>query len=209
MFAALHVSRGILTESPILTKKKTPCGEYKNSIEEVINNFPVVAWAQRFSAYGDTKSMEESISRTVNFLVKKGVCVLLLGEVPTFSTFDYKCPLWNNIGNNDNDKCFVPRRQIEFGGDGGLGFVNDFMKSLARDLPGVAYWSPVEYICPEGICSPYSRGGLRMYWDSSHLTYGGGRLIGREYASRYGVPSEVKDAMLSHCQGWRNISCTS
>ena len=126
-------------------------------------------------------SFDESLSRYVEETTAMGIPVMIIGEVPPHGAPFWRCatrPRWWS------DRACTPyytqdqsRRDIAHA---------EQLFARFADNPLVTVVSVVDILCEAGDahCSPYF-GGKMVYFDSNHLTYAGGRLMGRRLHDDY------------------------
>ncbi|HPG88605.1 MAG TPA: SGNH hydrolase domain-containing protein, partial [Hyphomicrobium sp.] len=118
---------------------------------------------------------DKVLKDTIETFTKRGIKVLLIGQIPTYGTLPVRC-----IGASVRDKvdaarCGMTRAAAETQ----LTRSNAALKRAAATLPGVAVSQPFDYMCQEMRCSPIADGTL-LYKNGGHVN-----RFGAEYLRRF------------------------
>jgi hypothetical protein len=135
-----------------------------------------------------------ALTDTVREMRRMGKTVLLLSEVPMFPGFR-ACPiLWDPSLRKQcsfvRSRRWMDHRKFALGG---------VLREIAVQLSALL-WDTTPHLCARGVCSVYYAATLRLYADFTHLTYGGGRIMGADIVRRDGaVPWPVARAFAVAC----------
>lgn len=128
---------------------------------------------------------------TFNELSRRNKTVLFLGQVPVFRNFPRSdsfggCPQIATAANRKEWRyagCFLQVPLISF-------TWRQTLMDLAKSAPNVHYFDMTSYICPSGMCSAYHRDFMRLYFEQSHLSFGGSWFLGKLVAKQ--VPEALR-----------------
>ena len=118
--------------------------------------------------------LQQSIEQTIDFFERRGIHVLLLGEVPPFRHDPIKCiaaAIRRGLG---AQSCRRPATEIQEH----IGAMNSVLSDLARRRKNVSFFSPLDAMCDQAWCSPIVD-DVYMYRDRGHLN-----RIGAEHLAR-------------------------
>ena len=172
-------------------------GEFLNDLRDnVVPKAKVVILAGLWTFY---QKRIDLLEKTLEKLKDKSL-VIVLGQVPLFMSFPMSqgekgCPrkaLAVLRKNQAFKHCFQSRKYRE----GDEVNVNRRIQKIVEKFSNARYFDSSPYVCPVGICSPYSQEGYRMYFERSHLSFGGSLYLGTTIAERCGLP-EVFDPLLA------------
>ena len=117
---------------------------------------------------------QQSVERTLDYFEQRGISVLILGEVPPFSSDPPKCIAAAIRNGRDSQNCRRPVREVQEL----IGDMNNLLARLAARRKNVWFYSPIEAMCDKAWCSSVVD-GVYMYRDRSHLD-----RVGAEYLAR-------------------------
>ncbi len=163
------------------------CSDFRARIGDAVVNYEVVMLGGIWSNYYTKGSFADDLRATLQSLRDQDIKVILLGQIPGFPYFDRNCQLRNTrFFTVDCEQNAL--QEIVWSEQ-----ANAFLKNLANEFDGVAYFQMGEAICAVD-CSPY-RGGRPLYYDRSHISVFGSRLVARE------VMVEVPEFLLELSSG--------
>ena len=119
--------------------------------------------------------LQESLERSIDLFEKKGVHVLLLGEIPPLKHEPTKCVAASIARGADLAACRRAAAEVKER----IGKMNDLLADLARRRKNVSFFSPLPWMCRGGWCSPVVD-GVYMYRDRGHLN-----RVGSEHLARW------------------------
>jgi len=181
--------------APILFSIKESSLEYKEedclySIEEiskVLNKYQTVIVAAGWSLYFEINpNFKFALEKSLKYLTNSGKKVLLVGQIPFFNNFDKDCKYkslkvgWLN--------CQVRNSQNDFEDNK----YNLTLREVAHDIDGVEYFDVNNFLCSNGVCSPYIKSSL-VYYDERHLSHSGSWLIGKLFVNTSNSPQTLKE----------------
>jgi hypothetical protein len=106
--------------------------------------------------------------------------ILMIGPVPTFYTMSLDCIVLSDRYGRSRDACVRPRAEVE----ADRGAVVTALKAAAEKFPNVRYIDPVDLICDDAICRPFS-GDKVLYLDQGHVTPQGADTIFDQFAEDF------------------------
>jgi hypothetical protein len=135
------------------------------------------AETNRFSGEpeGEIKPFVHFAQKMIDLLHKRGIRVMVIGQVPGFDTFSLACFANAARQKSEATSCLMPRSQV----DAALEPAQKAFQALARDVPGVTFTDMRELLCTETACSAF-KDGVLIYRDRSHLN-----AIGSAHLARY------------------------
>lgn len=118
---------------------------------------------------------DKALKETLEAFTKRGIKVLLIGQIPTYHTLPVRCIVASLDGASDAANCGMAR------GDAmaQLQRSNAALKRVAAELPGVSVSLPLEYMCQAAHCAPMAHGTL-LYKNGGHVN-----RFGAEYLRRF------------------------
>ena len=120
--------------------------------------------AARWSAYSsDPTKWEDALQRTAQTIRTLGFQVILVADVPSYPWNVPKC-----VGRLGEPACRITRESV----DAGRAATLEVLKRVARNVPGVSLWDPIDALCDKTNCSPI-RNGIVLYADGDHLSVAG------------------------------------
>lgn len=122
-----------------------------------------------------TLSFAEAAAETVALFRKRGIKVLIIGQVPFFDVFSLNCLVAAARNDTEEIDCAEPLGEV----DQTLDFSQTAFRSLAARDPGVTFLSMRDLLCGSTICSAF-KDEVLLYRDSEHLN-----AIGSAYLARY------------------------
>jgi hypothetical protein len=112
---------------------------------------------------------------TVEVFTKRGIKVLLIGQIPTYKTLPVRCITASVRENGDAAQCGMSR----VAADAQLMRSNGALKRAAATIPGVSVSLPSTYMCQEARCAPVANGTF-LYKNGTHVN-----RFGAEYLRRF------------------------
>lgn len=132
---------------------------------------------------GEDFSFERAAVETIEIFRKRGIEVLVLGQVPHLGTFSLHCLV--DAARNDSEEvdCATPRAEI----NSELDLSELVFRSAAESDKDVHFISMRDLLCTEAICSPF-KDEVLLYRDHTHLSG-----IGAAHLARYAVLPELEN----------------
>lgn len=167
----------------VVAKRALPCEESLDRVWADAKSFSTIILSSSWSMYQwrDDSFLSE-VERTALEFSRQGKLVILVGKVPEFVSYDRFCPQ-KRLSLPFLD-CRLPdehmRPEIER--------ANTSLRSIAGRLDQVEYFDLTDYLCRDGMCSPYDQSGESYYFDASHLSYQGSVSIGERIYREQGSP---------------------
>ncbi len=131
--------------------------------------------SSRTSDAADT--FDRVLNETVEVFTKRGINVLLIGQIPTYAALPVRCIVSAARNRTDASLCGKPRDQAL----AELRMSNAAIKRLAALNPNVTVSLPFDYMCQEQRCSPLLNGTL-LYKNGGHINRFGA-LVLRQYVA--------------------------
>ncbi len=144
------------------------CTRFQETVLDFVNRNPNLKIAVLSSAWGnyDTfesnrvlktdgqrqrRTFEDSARATVEIFRKRGIKVLIIGQVPHFETFSLGCLVTAARSNTQSADCTEPREAI----DRKLAASQKAFQDIASADPGVVFLDMVKLLCTEQRCSAF------------------------------------------------------
>lgn len=174
------------------------CARYQETILEFLDRNPGLKIAVLSSAWrgyrnaapnrvsqhasGERVSFERAAADTIAILRKRGIEVLVIGQVPHLETFSLNCLA--DAARNDSEEmdCATPKAKI----DTELDTSELAFRSIAAGDRDVTFISMRDLLCTGAICSPF-KDEVLIYRDHGHLN-----AVGAAYLSRYATLPELE-----------------
>ncbi len=119
---------------------------------------------------------EDRLHATIEFFVKRGIKVLLIGKVPDLGgELPLRCAVKARREGRGGEECGVPLTQIA----AEIGAVDTALGNVAAKFADVSLMFPASVLCDRERCSAM-KGGDLLYFDHNHLN-----VVGSEYLSRF------------------------
>lgn len=118
---------------------------------------------------------DHALKETIEAFTKRGIKVLLIGQIPTYATLPVRCIVAVARTTPDAAMCGMAR---SFAGVQ-LQRSNAALKRVAATLPGVSVSLPYDYMCQEQRCAPIAEGTM-LYKNGGHVN-----RFGAEYLRRF------------------------
>jgi hypothetical protein len=146
-------------------------------------DFDVVILGSYWPAYYDrVPEFPEHLGATLGYLLERDIRVVLLGLTPVIPGFDRYCEEKSlSFPLMDCSMSSVPLDADVIRG-------NSRLRDLADSLPGVDYFDPNEYLCPNQTCAVFGEDGLSWYFDPYHISIPASWRLGNEILGSEGVP---------------------
>ena len=166
---------------------RSGCTAFRELVQKAIDagTYRVAVLGGEWSSYDRQPGFTDALEATVRELAGRGVHVVLLGQVPSFESYQRQCaaralrlPIVDC-----NALATVP--------DLGETADNLSVAALAARVPGVSYLSVRDRICHDSLCQPFLD-GQALYFDTGHLSMDGSWRLGRLIAAS---PDEASWAM--------------
>ena len=162
------------------------CSRYRDEIRKETRRYPYVFLGAQWTSHSRVDGFERDLTATLEELGRFGATVVLLGQVPRFSSFNQNCELSR-----------IADPSVRCGVRGGtIPDINSRLESVASRYPHVHYMDVSQVICPKGVCSPYLA-NEPSYYDPGHLSMAGSWDIGWELVARGALPTlfgEIREA---------------
>ncbi|WP_439543654.1 acyltransferase family protein [Hyphomicrobium sp.] len=168
------------------------CTRYQETILDFVNrnpNLKVAVLSSSWSSYGtamtnhlltpngppERRVFAEFARSTVEIFRKRGIKVLIIGQIPHFETFSLNCFATAARSDTEDVDCTIPRAAV----DHNLAASQKAFQEIAQADPGVTFLDMVKLLCTEQRCSAF-KDDVLVYRDRGHLN-----AIGSAYLSRY------------------------
>jgi peptidoglycan/LPS O-acetylase OafA/YrhL len=197
--AALIGGTRVASQKKLASSDET-CTRYQETIIEFLDRNPGLKLAVLSSAWngyattkpnhlapasftGKTMSFSALAAETISIFRKRGIEVLVIGQIPFMDTFSMAC--YVNAARRDTEKvdCTEPRDEI----DSELDIPQKAFHDLAELDRDVTFLSIKDLLCDDKLCSPFKDNQL-LYRNNGHLN-----AIGAAYLSRYTTLPELEE----------------
>jgi hypothetical protein len=131
--------------------------------------------ANRVLADGKKPSFANFALRTIDLFRKRGIKVLVIGQIPHFETFSLRCLADAHRRDTEDRDCALPRTGLS----SELVSAQAILEAIDRDDAGVTFLSMLDLLCPTATCSAF-KDDVLLYRDRGHLN-----ALGAEYLARY------------------------
>ena len=159
------------------------CRESTPIAWEAVQRHAVVIISAAWNSYQErSPQFLDTFFSTVRSLTQQGKLVILLGKIPVIAGYDRLCAE-KALG---YPALSCPEARAPIGAD--VAAVNARLREFAQQTPGVRYFDPTPYLCPQGECSASGQDGVPLYFDPSHLTLQASWLLGERILRAEGVP---------------------
>lgn len=118
---------------------------------------------------------DKALRDTLEVFAKRGIKVVLIGQIPTYKTLPVRCIAASVRENGDAALCGMSRPDAE----AQLTRSNVALQRAAMSLPGVSVSLPSSYMCQGMRCAPIADGTL-LYKNGGHVN-----RFGAEYLRRF------------------------
>lgn len=151
------------------------CLDMLPQVFDNLDNYNVIILGGLWSTYmsrGDRFS--NKLTEAVKLFIDKGKIVIILGQAPSFSSYDRKCEQksiklpWLSCEN----RFTVPRELSET--------TNFKIRDIVNQFNDAYYFEPHQILCDHEVCRPYVDNKL-AYFDSNHFSMNGSILIGKKF----------------------------
>jgi peptidoglycan/LPS O-acetylase OafA/YrhL len=130
--------------------------------------------AARLSDWGHVAYFNQTLDRLLDVLTRRGIPVLLTGNVPNYPNVPAQCYGHEKMIGRDPARCLsMPLAQVQ----AQTGFTDALLRAAAARHPGVRVFLPVGALCERDLCHALS-GGHILYRDNNHLTPAGAAVVG-------------------------------
>jgi hypothetical protein len=129
--------------------------------------------------------------RTLDELRKTTKSIILIGKVPIINGFNRYCELRKlsfPIMNCELEPTHIQQPILE---------ANKFLAKVAERFDDVSYFDFNQQLCDLKGCRGTDEGGLPLYYDSTHLSLPGSRVIGEKLIREKGIPKEFQHLSLN------------
>ncbi|HWB47451.1 MAG TPA: acyltransferase family protein [Hyphomicrobiaceae bacterium] len=134
--------------------------------------------------------MRQSLEKTLDYFMAKGVRVLLLGEVPLLSNDPMRCLARSIKTHRGFDDCGRPLSEVRARVDR----INALLAQLAQQRTNVTYYSPLAAMCHGARCEAVVD-GVYMYRDRDHLNRFGSEALARSMRLPLGQRGAASEAV--------------
>jgi peptidoglycan/LPS O-acetylase OafA/YrhL len=173
--------------------RKEACTRYHETVLDFLNRNPNLKIAVLSSSWSDYSSVEPNnrvlnanglpdgrtfadfAQLTIDIFRKRGIKVLVIGQVPPFETFSLNCLASAARNDSENIDCTLPRDGI----NQKLALSQSVLRDIARADAGVTFLDMVKLLCDAQRCSAF-KDDVLMYRDRWHLN-----AIGAAHLARY------------------------
>jgi peptidoglycan/LPS O-acetylase OafA/YrhL len=131
----------------------------------------------RVSTQADEPTFARFASRTIDIFRKRGIKVLVIGQIPQFKTFSLRCLADAHRKDTEDRDCALPRGGIGLDVEG----AQAALQAIDREDTGVTFLSMLDLLCPTSTCSAF-KDDVLLYRDRAHLNESGAAYLAR-YAS--------------------------
>jgi peptidoglycan/LPS O-acetylase OafA/YrhL len=156
----------------------------KNKIEAILNqnidNYKTIILVGRWdNSLYDTQNNKgvythnyiEKLTKSINALTKKGKKIILVSQVPEYDINVNKNEFISKLYGFDKIYNIAPNYRKS----------NNQIKDIAKNNHNVYFLDFDEFLCPQGICSPYDENGIIMYNDDDHLNIHGSEILAERF----------------------------
>jgi peptidoglycan/LPS O-acetylase OafA/YrhL len=146
------------------------------------------AWTNYTNA---SEQFWDDFIRTLDVLRKTTKSIILIGKVPVINEFNRYCELRKlsfPIINCELKPTYIQQSILE---------ANKFLAQVAERFDDVSYFDFNQQLCDLKGCRGTDEGGLPLYYDSTHLSLPGSRVIGEKLIREKGIPKEFQHLSLN------------
>jgi peptidoglycan/LPS O-acetylase OafA/YrhL len=167
------------------------CTRYQETILEFLNrnpNLKIAVLASVWSSYahvsanrvanepdGQPRTFEDVARSTIDLFRKRGIKVLIIGQVPHFSTFSLRCLADAARHDTEEADCAISRKAVDLA----LSPSQSALEAIDKADPDVSFLDMRALLCTDSLCSPF-KDDVLIYRDRGHLN-----AIGSAYLARY------------------------
>lgn len=163
------------------------CRASLRAVEAELPNYRAVILAASWYSYQyRSPTFKARFTTTLQALRARGIRVLLVGRVPLMLGYDRLCEE-KAIGYPG-----LACRDVRVAIQPAVKNFNDWLRSTAAGMPGVAYYDANAYLCPDGVCRLRNARGELLYFDHNHLSTAGSIALGHAILRAEGVPSSMR-----------------
>ena len=167
------------------------CEGFNGFMESKVKHYEWIILAARWSFH---EFKEEHINALLDRVRKANPKskIVIVGEMAHFPEFSLKsCP---DERGKEGNKCASTKDFITFDAEKlhHLRF-NRVIETAAFNRAQVWYYDFNSFLCPKGKCDCYNADGINLFMDSSHFSYRGARVFGRDILKAIGGPPDIWD----------------
>lgn len=168
------------------------CARYQETVIEFLDRNPglkiaVLAsvWSNYASAHtnrvartggrSETWPLNRFAQETIDLFRKRGIKVLLIGQIPHFETFSLRCLVDAARRDTEEVECALPRTLA----DAEIAPSQDVLTAIDEADDGVSFLDMKKLLCTETLCSAF-KDDVLLYRDGGHLN-----AVGSAYLARY------------------------
>ena len=167
-----------LTEQPKYYKYIMYNHHFINTLQYYINKFHpktvIFGGDWDCNTYKKNNSYN-TIDKSVRYLIKNGITPIIMQDVPKLGYLKPTCGL-SKFEQLIGISCKINQSHLNY-----------FMYKLEKKYPQIVIINPTKVYCKNKKCLT-SMDGTNLYFNYSHLSYAGSKLIGEIYLKRYGNP---------------------
>ncbi|MFK8043482.1 acyltransferase family protein, partial [Congregibacter sp.] len=166
-----------------LPRYEQSCADSVAHMKTVLPDYDTVVlaalWAgHAFRGQGAGADLRVELGQSVDDLLSAGKRVILIGEVPSQENFDGDCFKKHlKLAFLDCEEVSVDDREPQ---------ISAALRDIAERKEHVYYVDPFPALCNDGRCPAY-REGRPVYFDNSHLSMVGSRLVGDAWLAGRGA----------------------
>jgi hypothetical protein len=163
---------------------RSGCGNFRELVRKAIDGgrYKVVVMGGEWSSYDRLPGFRDALEATVRAIAGRGVQIVLLGQVPSFETYQRQCQ------SRALRLPIVDCNALATTPDTGETPFNTDVQAIAGRVSGVTYLSVRDRICHDGRCEPFLD-GLPLYFDTGHLSMDGSWRLGALIAASSAEPT--------------------
>ncbi len=171
--------------------KEEPCTLYQETILKFLDRNPGLRIAVLSSAWSgypeivtnriskpegppERRTFDAFTRSTVEIFRKRGIKVLIIGQIPHFETFSLRCFADAARSGTETTACTIPHDTVAQA----LSTSQTTFAAIAKTDPGVTFLDMIDLLCPGPLCSAF-KDGVLLYRDRGHLNAVGSAALAR------------------------------
>jgi peptidoglycan/LPS O-acetylase OafA/YrhL len=146
---------------------------------------PIYVLGSKHDVRSQQRSLEvltQSLAQTLDLFEKRGIHVLLMGEIPLLNSDPLRC-LAAAASSERERGCRIAAKEVQER----VGKMNALLADFARRRKDVTFFSPLSAMCDQNSCGPVVE-GVFMYRDRSHLNRVGAEHLARTMSLPHLLP---------------------
>lgn len=131
--------------------------------------------ANRVSSDAEPPSFEHFAAQTIQLFRKRGIKVLVIGQIPHFQSFSLRCLAEAHRRDTEDRDCVLPRESLSRE----MFSAQAMLETIDRADEGVSFVDMLDLLCTTSSCSAF-KDDVLLYRDRGHLN-----AMGAQYLARF------------------------